>query len=74
MKATNRVLVEGEKIKYKIRSGIKEGKVVADNGEKVVILDANNYTRNLNRADILFEEGGATPDFSNVFRYDIGGI
>jgi hypothetical protein len=49
-----RVLVQGEKIKYKIRNGIKEGIVVTDNGEKVVILDANNYTKKLNRKDILF--------------------
>jgi hypothetical protein len=69
-----RVLQEGEKIKYKIRSGIKEGKVVEDRGEKVVIIDANNYTRNLNRKDILFNENSTTPDFSDVYRYDIGGL
>lgn len=69
-----RVLQEGEKIKYKIRSGIKEGKVFADNGEKVTIMDANNYIRNLNRKDILFNEFGNTPDFSDIWRYEIGGF
>lgn len=69
-----RVLQEGEKIKYKIRSGIKEGKVVEDRGEKVVIIDANNYTRNLNRKDILFGENATTPDFTEIWRYNIGGL
>lgn len=74
MNEMNRVLVEGEKIKYKIRSGIKEGKVVSDRGEKVVIIDANNYTRNLNRKDILFDKNSTTPDFSDVYRYNVGGL